>query len=55
LHYLDTEPNGLLQIKWGRTIVDKTPKPVKSGKKLASAKKLEKKTTLREQRFLRQF
>jgi len=26
--------------------VDKTPKPVKSGKKLTSGKKLEKKTTL---------
>jgi len=29
------------------------PKPVKSGKKLAAAKKLEKKTTLKTQAFLR--
>lgn len=37
---------GYFKIKRGRTIVDKTTKPVKSGKKLASGKKLEKKTTL---------
>jgi hypothetical protein len=34
--------------------VNKTPKPVKSGKKLASGKKLEKKTTLSVYRALRQ-
>jgi len=46
LHYVGTEPKRLLQIKRGRKIVDKTSKPVKSGKKLVSGKKMEKKTTL---------
>ena len=46
LHYVGTEPKRLLQIKRGRKIVDKASKPVKSGKKLVSGKKMEKKTTL---------
>jgi hypothetical protein len=54
LHYVGTEPNRLLQVKWGRTIVDKTSKPVKSGKKLVGAKKLEKKTTLTRRSLLKQ-